>query len=335
METSYSALQLVYGPTADRAGAYRVVAWVTCLSALAAALCALAQSLLALIVLRFMAGAFAAAIGPLTLAWLSRSTAVEQRPLVFARMAAAVIVGTAAGQVGGGILGGLVGWRSVFGALALLFATSGVSLVLLAIRDPAVMDEVEQANPHGRVSTLSVARRQAVLRVLTAVAVQGFALYLSLTYVGALLRDRFAAGPLLAGLLVSGYGLGGIAFVVSARHMIAAVRPGKRAAAGGSLLFLGFVSLSVSGSVIGAGLSLFAIGFGFLMLHNVLQIMASKMAPDRLGTSLSLFAAVSCLAQAIGAAVGGQVFDRVGPVILCVISATLLASLGWALSTQE
>ena len=308
---------------------------MTCLSALAAALCALAQSLLALIVLRFMAGAFAAAIGPLTLAWLSRSTAVEKRPLMFARMTAAVIMGTAAGQVGGGILGGLIGWRAVFGALALLFAASGTSLMLLALRNPAVLDKVEQADPHRRVTTLSVARRPTVLRVLAAVAVQGFALYLSLTYVGALLRDRFGAGPLLAGLLISGYGAGGIAFVVSARYVTAAFRPATRAASGGSLLFIGFIGLSLASSMIVAGLSLFAIGFGFLMLHNVLQIMAAQMATDRLGTSLSLFASVSCLAQAVGAAVGGQAFDRTGPAILCVISAALLASLGWAVATQE
>ena len=331
---SYSVFQLLYGSLADRAGAYRVVAWVTCLSAVAAALCALATSLFALIALRFLAGALAAGVGPLTLAWLSRSTAAEDRPLVFARMATAVIVGTAAGQVGGGIVGGMFGWRYVFVALALLFATSGFSLTLAAARDPAILDRVGRVNARGRISTLSVARRPAVLRVLAAVAVQGFALFLSLTYVGALLRERFGLGLVQAGLVLSGYGLGGIAFVICAQRIIGAVQPGRRAAAGGSILFLGFVGLSLAGSTALAGLSLFAVGFGFLMLHNVLQIMASDMATDRLGTSLSLFAAVSCLAQAIGAAVGGKVFDQAGPAILLVISGTLLASLGWVTALQ-
>lgn len=331
---SYSVCQLIHGPLGDRLGAFRVVAWAACLSALAAAACALAPSLAGLVALRFVAGSIAAAIGPLTLAWVSRSTSAEERPVALARMTAAAILGTAAGQVGGGVVGGVFGWPLVFIALAVLFAFAGLALTLLARERPELLKNVEHAPHPGRQPShpLSLVRRPAVRRVLGLVAIQGFAIYLSLTYVGALLRDRLVIGPARAGLVVSLYGVGGITFVLLARRLLKVAPTGYRAAAGGVMLGVGFATLGVSGSEETAAASLFAIGFGFLMLHNVLQVMATRMAPDVLGTSLSLFAAASCLSQAIGAAAGGYIFDRAGPIVACLLSAVVLTGLGGAIA---
>ncbi len=331
---SYSACQFFYGPLGDRVGAYRVVTCAACLSALAAAACALAPSFAGLVALRFVAGAIAAAIGPLTLAWLSRATSPLARPLAFARMAAAAIVGTAAGQVGGGVIGGAAGWPFVFVTLSALFAASGLGLALIARRH-AGESQSESATPREAPPPLLLVRRPAVRRVLAAVGVQGLALYLSLTYAGALLRDRFSLGPARAGLLVSLYGVGGIAFVLSAPRLLKLLPTAPRAAAAGAVMSAGFVTLGLSASPAIAAAALFAIGFGFLMLHNILQIMAAHMAPDALATSLSLFAATSCLSQALGAAAGGYLFDRAGPTLACFLSGAVLASLGTALAWTQ
>ena len=328
--SSYSAGQLFYGPLADRVGAYRVVMWAACLSALAALACALATSLAELLVLRFVAGAVAASVGPLTLAWISQVTAPAERSLAFARMTAAAILGAAAGQVGGGVIGGLVGWPFIFVVISGLFAASGLTLTLTARKNSEVRNtagppaRADGQRPH----PLSLLRRAAVLRVLAAVAIEGFAVYLSLTYVGALLRDRLAIGSVRAGLVVSLYGLGGLTFALLAPQLLGRSTPRGRAAAAGAILGAGYVGLGVSASGTAAAASLFAIGFGFLMLHNVMQVMAAAMAPDAIGTAISLFAAVSSLSQGLGAAAGGFVFDRGGPTVECLISAATLVILG-------
>lgn len=334
---SYSLCQLIYGPLSDRLGAYRVVAGAACLSALTAAACALVTGWASLVVLRFVAGAIAAAIGPSTLAWVSRTTSSQGRAVALARMTAAAILGTAAGQVGGGLIGGTLGEPFVFAVLAALFAAAGGALILIARARPDILDHRGPATPAESFRPLPhvVLRRPRVIYVLAAVGVECFALYLSLTYAGALLRTRFAFDPAKSGLVVSLYGIGGIAFVLVAGALLKRLTIALRAAGAGLLLCIGFIALGSSGSATSAGVSLFAIGFGFLMLHNVLQLMATDMAPDALATSLSLFAAVASLAQAIGAAAGGYLFDRAGPTASCLMSALILAILGMALARQE
>ena len=315
-------------------GAYRLIAGAACVSALAAIACAFATSLTGLVALRFVAGAGAAAIGPLTLAWISGALPTRERPLALARMTAAAIGGTLAGQAGGGVLGGAAGWAGVFVALALAFAASGVALILLATLRPALLDYPLPPSPGQlrRSGLLRLLRRPAVRRVLAAVAVQGVAIHLSLAYAGALLHDRFAVGPTRAGLLVALYGLGGLTFVLLAPRILERTATGARAGVGGAILGAGFLALALSGTQAAAAAALFATGFGFLLLHNVLQVMATDMAPDAMATSLSLFAAASVAAQALGAALGGFGYDRVGPVALCLISGTVLVGLGSSLA---
>lgn len=329
---SYSIFQLVHGPLGDRVGSYRVIVWATCLSAIAAIACAMAPSPQMLIGLRFIAGAVAAAIGPLTLAWISRSTSSQERPVALVRMTAAAILGTAAGQSGGGVVGGIFGWRYVFVALAVLFAGAGAALILLARRRP---ENLHFSSTQGRPARpLTLLRRPEVRRVLVVVGVQGFAIYLSLTYVGALLRDRLSLAPAHAGLIVALYGLGGLAFVLVAPAILRTASTSIRAVLGGLLLSAGFASLGIAEWQVAAAAALFAIGFGFLMLHNVFQTMASHMAVDALGTSLSLFAAASSLSQALGAAAGGYIFDREGAAFACFVSAAVLAGLGLAVGVR-
>jgi MFS family permease len=82
---AYGLLQAFYGPIGDRFGKYRVVAWACAASALTALCCALAPTFGALVIARFIAGATAAAVIPLSIAWIGDVTAYEQRQSMLAR----------------------------------------------------------------------------------------------------------------------------------------------------------------------------------------------------------------------------------------------------------
>ncbi len=333
----FGVFQLVHGPLGDRVGAYRVVTAAAFLSALLAGACGLAPSLPALAALRFGAGSIAAAIGPLSLAWLSGSYSPADRSLTLARMTGVAILGTAAGQAGGGIISGAIGWPSLFAVLALLFAASAAALTWFGEWRPGgTMRSRPGAWAGGRAANpLLLVKRPSVARVLVAVSIEGAAIYLSLSYAGGILHERLGVGPTRAGLLCAAYGLGGVAVVALAYPLLRRTRASARAACGAATLGVGLLALGFCSTQVGATAALFASGIGFLLLHNVLQVLAAEMAPDAVGSALSLFAASTVLSQALGAAAGGYLFDHLGARVVCSISAVGVFALGFLLSTAR
>ncbi|MGH6921600.1 MAG: MFS transporter, partial [Geminicoccaceae bacterium] len=99
---SYGLFQLVWGALGDRFGKYRLVALMTLLSAVTVALAGFASTLAALGAARLAAGATAAAIVPLALAFIGDHVAYEQRQTVLGRFLTGTILGIIAGQAGGG-----------------------------------------------------------------------------------------------------------------------------------------------------------------------------------------------------------------------------------------
>src|SRR5258706_14220994 len=110
----YGLNQLFFGPVGDRFGKYRVIAWACIGCSLATLLCALAPGLNWLLVARLAAGSEAAAIIPLSMAWIGDVVPYEQRQPVLARFLIGQIVGVAMGQLLGGLAADFLGWRVPF-----------------------------------------------------------------------------------------------------------------------------------------------------------------------------------------------------------------------------
>ncbi|HYZ27349.1 MAG TPA: MFS transporter, partial [Geminicoccaceae bacterium] len=110
---AYGFCQLVYGVLGDRFGKYRLVTLATLASALTVASAGFAGSLGMLGAARLAAGASAAAIVPLSMAFIGDHVPYEQRQTALARFLTGTILGIISGQVFGGVLGELVGWRAV------------------------------------------------------------------------------------------------------------------------------------------------------------------------------------------------------------------------------
>jgi YNFM family putative membrane transporter len=331
---SYSGGQLLYGPLGDRFGPYRIVTLAAILSGFAALGCALAPNFDSLVALRFFAGGVAAAIGPLTLAWISYATTAQDRPVAVAHMTGASIIGSTAGQVGGGLIGQVFNWQVSFLFVAVLFLLSGFAMAWvgtthLHLRAIGRGDTRRDGIRKG-VSSFSLLRRSAVRLTLTAVGLEGLAMYLSFTYVAAMLQGRLTLGMAAIGLLIACFGVGGIVFVLFARYLVRRVTESRRGVLGGSLLAFGFLLLMLTRSTVVSGFALFILGLGFFMLHNTLQVRATHMAPDTPGAALSLFAGTFFLAQAAGAMIGGWSFDHLGASACLGASAVILAGLGFA-----
>lgn len=111
---AYGVFQLIYGPLGDNYGKYRVITVATLASAIGGLGSAAAFGFDWLIVFRFVTGATAAAIIPLSMAWIADRVPYERRQHVLAYFLTGQILGVIGGQMLGGILADLAGWRGAF-----------------------------------------------------------------------------------------------------------------------------------------------------------------------------------------------------------------------------
>jgi hypothetical protein len=70
------------------------------------------------------------------------------------------------------------------------------------------------------------------------------------------------------------------------------------------------------------------LGFGFYMLHNTLQVMASQMSAQSRATAVGLFAVSIFFGQASGVAIAARITPIMGQGRLIIVSGILMALLG-------
>ena len=69
-------------------------------------------------------------------------------------------------------------------------------------------------------------------------------------------------------------------------------------------------------------------GFGFYVMHNTVQTLATELAPDARGTAVALFVFSLMIGQGLGVAFFGRVIDRFGYTVAFEMIAVALACLG-------
>ena len=219
---AYGFCQLVYGVLGDRFGKYRLVTLATLASALTVASAAFADSLGMLGAARLAGGATAAAIVPLSMAFIGDHVPYERRQTALARFLTGTILGIVSGQVFGGVLGQMVGWRAVFLLLGALFLLIG-ALLLVEVRSTRVPPPLLT----GSITLRSLAQRYGMLFrrpwarvVLVTVCAEAFLFYGAFTFVGAYLHAGFDLDYATVGLLLGFMGLGGLLYALCVRGLV-------------------------------------------------------------------------------------------------------------------
>ncbi|QPF75379.1 MFS transporter [Roseateles sp. DAIF2] len=313
---AYGLAQLLFGPLGDRLGKYRVIAWATLACAASSALCALAGGFEALRLARVLAGATAAAIIPLAMAWIGDVVAYERRQPVLARFLIGQILGLTVGVWFGGFAADHLGWRVPFWGLAGLFAVIGLLLLDIERRlpDAARQRRVEpgsaltrMARDFGRILALPWARL-----ILATVFLEGLFLYGPFAFIASHLHAQFGLSLSLAGGLVMLFGLGGFIYALGATRIVPRLGEAGLARWGGVLLFLALASLALSPLWWWGGVACLLAGLGFYMLHNTLQLNATQMAPAQRGAAVSAFASCFFLGQSAGVGLAGLAVGRLG-----------------------
>ncbi|WP_420473533.1 MFS transporter [Noviherbaspirillum sp. ST9] len=313
---AYGLSQLFFGPVGDRYGKYLVVAFATLACALTSLFCALAPGFVPLLAARLTAGATAAAIIPLSMAWIGDVIPYHQRQPVLARFLIGQILGLATGVLIGGLAADAGNWRLPFFFVAGVFLLVSLALFGLNRRLPEAARKVRRAE--GAVIARMAGEFRHILSlpwarmVLLTVFLEGAFLYGAFAFIASHMHHTYGMSLTSSGALVMLFGLGGFVFAVASATLVR-----KLGEVGLSLWGGVFVALAL----LGTGLApvwwwaiggCFGAGLGFYMLHNTLQINATQMAPERRGAAVSAFASCFFMGQSVGVGIAGALVGRLG-----------------------
>ncbi len=326
---TYGLMQLIYGPLGDRYGKPRVIALAVALCAFASLGAALAPTLSALTLARCFMGAGAAAIVPMSLAWIGDTVPMQHRQETLARYSSATLGGMVVGAFAGGLFTETVGWRWAFVAVALPFAVASFSLWRLDRQTPPGLAAAGPRLPYVR-QVHSVLAVPWARRVLLTVFTEGLFAFGCMAFVPTVLHTRFGLPLTQGGAVLATYALGGWLFARSATPLLRRFEPAHLVRVGSAILAAGFGLLAWMPSWHWAVGGCVAGGFGLYAFHNSLQTQATQLSSTARGVAVSLFACCLFMGQSVGVLLGSWAFTRAGAAQATFLPAFAVAGLALA-----
>jgi predicted MFS family arabinose efflux permease len=306
----YGLFQLVYGPLGDYLGKLRVMTVAMAMFAFGTAICAAAPNLLILDLLRFLTGVAAAALIPLSIAYIGDNFAYQERQAAIGQFLGAVALGNILSTSLGGIVADFLSWRYIF----LLYGLVSIGVFIALWRVSHNLPD--QTKSGGGITLVSfkpyyqLMEQPATRLVIVAVFIEGLFFFGSFAFLGAFLKDDYDLPYLGIGFILAGFGIGSLLYTRSVKWLV------RHFGENGLMLYGGLVACGsyllialVPSWILFIPLNIL-MGLGYYMIHSTLQTKATELAPNARGTAVSLFAFSLFLGQGIGAALLGVIINR-------------------------
>ena len=323
---AYGSMQLLFGPLGDRYGKFRVISCAVLACTVGNLFAALSQEWSMLLAARTLAGATAAGIIPLTLAWVGDSVSYERRQEVLGQVMFATVLGISLGQWSAGAVAETLGWRWTFVATTLTFLCLGAYM----LRESRHSDDSQpstQGFVHGMIHVLSIPWARWILALT---ALEGATAFAIMTFIPSQIYERFDLSLKHAAGVSALFAGGGLIYSFQARRMVAALGE-TGLALGGALMTAGFlIALTWLPNWYLAMPCCLLAGLGFTMLHATLQTHATQMAPSVRGTATALFGACIFLGQSLGIVTIAALLEDLGYQWVFVLCGALIALIGGA-----
>jgi YNFM family putative membrane transporter len=302
----YGLFQLLYGPIGDRIGKLRVMAACLAVFSLGTFACAFVPDIPIFAVLRFLTGVAAAAVIPMSLGYIGDKIPYQDRQIALGRFMSALMIGQIAGSTLGGLFGEYLGWRNIF----IVFGIVALGVSLLLLREGRAYPEPRGEGRSARY--LELIRKPGAPLVLGTVMFEGLFVFGGLAYLASSLTDRFGINYAYAGLMVAGFGCGGLIYSVSVKRLVGRIGELGVLLLGGTLLGVGFVAAGLMPTWHWFMPAIVVLGMGYYTMHGPLQTRATELAPQARGAAISLFAFFFFLGQATGPQLLGSIVKSRG-----------------------
>jgi predicted MFS family arabinose efflux permease len=323
----YALVQPLLGALADMFSKVRLM--LLCLLILTATslVCGMATSFEMLVIARVVAGLASGGVIPIAFALIGDNVPVRQRQVAMGRLLFAIMTGNLLGATCAGVLGDLTGWRGMF------YATAVFGAVVVAAAFPGLRGFSEIPGRF-EFSTM-VGNYRAILSnplakiCFSAVFLEAVFMYGVFPYIATLLHDSGETRASIAGIVIAGFGVGGAVYGVVVSGLLRYLGETIMMRIGG--VAMGFCLLVIAWRapwpVEFANMIL--LGFVFYMLHAVIQIYASELAPTARGSSMALHSFFFFIGQSVGPVVYGAGLGSIGIRPVMVFGAAVLAGVGF------
>ncbi len=322
----YALVQPLLGALADMFSKARLILLCLFVVTVATLACGLATNFALLATGRVFAGLAAGGVVPIAFAFVGDRIPVAERQVAMGRLLFAIMTGNLLGATCAGVIGDLVGWRGVFfvtgalGVLALIAAVPG----LRGLSEASGRADLSALGPNYR----SIFRNPLAKICFGTVFLEAVFMYGVFPYIATMLHDAGETRASIAGIVLAGFGIGGALYGVFVSRLLPRLGEKRMMRFGGAAMGFCLVVIAARTPWPVEFANFALLGFGFYMLHAVVQIYASELAPGARGSAMALHSFFFFLGQAVGPVVYGAGLSTIGLTPVLLFGAAVLVGVG-------
>ena len=295
----YALMQPALGALADVLGKTRMLFACLVLVTLATFASAFATSLSALMTTRIIAGIVAGGLFPISLALVADVVPVAQRQVAISRLLAGAMLGNLLGAPTSGIVTDFSSWQGVFivDGFAALVATIAAFIGFggPGRRPPTRANLREIPGNYKAIFSNPLAKF-----CFAGVFIEGVFLLGVYPFVAPMLHDSGEIRASIAGLVIAGFGVGGIIYSMIIGTILPRLGQRNLMILGGFLQGAGIMAMSLQ-PVWQVQLAIFVLfGCAFYLLHGSIQIFVTELAPGARSSATAAHSTFFFVGQSLG-----------------------------------
>jgi predicted MFS family arabinose efflux permease len=302
----YALMQPLLGALADVIGKTRMMFACLVLVTFATFAGAFASSLPMLTATRIVAGIVAGGLFPISLALVADVVPIQQRQVAVSRLLAGAMLGNLLGASTSGIVTDFVGWRGVF-IVDGVFATAAMIAAFVGFggpgRKPPTQANFSEIPGHYR----AIFANPLAKFCFGGVFIEGVFLLGVYPFVAPLLHDTGETRASVAGIVIAGFGVGGIIYSMIIGTILPRLGQRRLMILGGLLQGAGIMAMALRPHWQVQLVIFVMFGCAFYLLHGAIQIFVTELAPGARSSATAAHSTFFFLGQSLG-----PVFYRFG-----------------------
>ncbi|HEX5211240.1 MAG TPA: MFS transporter [Pseudolabrys sp.] len=324
----YALVQPVLGSLADMFSKTRLMLLCMVLVTLATLVCGFASSFEFLFIARVAAGLASGGVVPIAFALVGDMVPFDRRQVAMGRLLFAIMTGNLLGATCAGIVGDLLGWRGVFFVIATLGGIAS-TVGVLGFRGRGT-----PATGRVYLSTLlpnygAIFRNPLAKICFGTVFLEALFMYGCFPYIATMLRESGELRSSIAGVVLAGFGIGGALYGATVSRVLPVLGERRMMRLGGTVMGLCLAVIAARAYWPVEFVNFALLGFGFYMLHAVVQIYASELVPAARGSAMAVHSFFFFLGQAVGPIVYGAGLSTIGLTPVLLFGAGVLVAVGF------